>query len=86
VELWLRLTEVSKAKQGAVLDGCLSREPIEFAKTISDELVFTRTSPERRFNFRAIYKNDPDKSGYYGNDPDNFFITKMTSAFFAPLC
>jgi hypothetical protein len=41
-------------------------------------------NPGRWFSiiFRAIYKNDPDKSGYYGNDPDNFFMTKMTSAFF----
>jgi hypothetical protein len=30
---------------------------------------------------RAIYENDPDKFGYYGNDPDNVFITKMTSMF-----
>jgi hypothetical protein len=30
---------------------------------------------------RAIYKTDPDKSGYVGNDPDNFFISKKTSAF-----
>jgi hypothetical protein len=28
---------------------------------------------------RAIYVNDPDKFGYYGNDPDKVFITKMTS-------
>jgi hypothetical protein len=27
-------------------------------------------------NLRAIYKNDTDKSGYYGYDPDNFLLQK----------
>jgi hypothetical protein len=31
----------------------------------------------------VIYKNDPDKSGFYGIGPDNVVITKMTSAFSA---
>jgi hypothetical protein len=38
--------------------------------------------PHYLIRLRAIYKNDPDKSGYYGNDPDNFYIKKMTSVFF----
>jgi hypothetical protein len=44
VELWLRLTEVSKSKQGVALVGCLSGEPKEFAKTLSDELLFSDDS------------------------------------------
>jgi hypothetical protein len=44
VELWLRLTELSKSKQGVALVGCLSGEPKEFAKILSDELLFSDDS------------------------------------------
>jgi hypothetical protein len=41
VEIWLRLTDVSPFKQGVALVGCLSREPKEFVKTISERLLFS---------------------------------------------
>jgi hypothetical protein len=44
VELWLRLTDVTPAKQGVALVGCLSGEPKEFVKTMSDQLLFSTES------------------------------------------
>jgi hypothetical protein len=41
VELWLKLTDVALAKQGVALVGCLSGEPKEFVKTMSDQLLFS---------------------------------------------
>jgi hypothetical protein len=44
VELWLKLTDVALAKQGVALVGCLSGEPKEFVKTMSDQLLFSDQS------------------------------------------
>jgi hypothetical protein len=44
VELWLKLTEVTPAKRGVALVGCLSGEPKEFVKTMPDELLFADES------------------------------------------
>jgi hypothetical protein len=44
VELWLKLTEVATSKHGVALVGCLSGEPKEFVKTMSDELLFSNES------------------------------------------
>jgi hypothetical protein len=45
---------------------------------ITDDMMYADDSDMYfvSLKLRAIYKNDPDKSGYYGNDPENVFITK----------
>mgnify|MGYP003487331029 FL=1 len=42
VELWLELTEIPMKKQGVALVGSLVGEPKEFAKTLSNDLLFRR--------------------------------------------
>jgi hypothetical protein len=44
VELWLKLTEVAPAKQGAALVGCLTGEPKQFVTTRHDDLLFSDES------------------------------------------
>jgi hypothetical protein len=44
VELWLKLTEVQKSRQGIAMIGCLSGEPKEFAKTLANDLLFADDS------------------------------------------
>jgi hypothetical protein len=44
VEFWLELTEIPKKKQGVALIGCLVGEPKEFAKTLSNDLLFSEDS------------------------------------------
>jgi hypothetical protein len=44
VELWLELTEIPKKKQGVALVGSLVGEPKEFAKTLSNDLLFCEDS------------------------------------------
>jgi hypothetical protein len=44
VGLWLNLTDVTPAKQGVALVGCLSGEAKEFVKTMSDQFLFSAES------------------------------------------
>jgi hypothetical protein len=44
VELWLELTEIPMKKQGVALVGCLVGEPKAFAKTLSNDLLFSENS------------------------------------------